>query len=183
MLADSHTHCANSYSRVPRLSGPGRPANCVRSKSRHVGFWDSAAAAAARRAAGPLGRAIQSLQGRSAEPGPLRYRLLSHIPRHFYYYYPWNCMAGCSSSRVFYETGSKSSALWVTGTKSSALFLMGTKSSALLVLCTLAAELRNGGRHPFGDCTLRMELRDSHISHSLSSILYVQYSTVPMPSS
>jgi hypothetical protein len=35
-------------------------------------FWDSAAAAAARRAAGPLGTAIQSLQGRSAEPGPLR---------------------------------------------------------------------------------------------------------------
>ena len=81
------------------------------------------------------------------------------------------------------ETWPKSSVLWVTGPKSSALFLMGTKSSALLVLCTLAAELRNGGRHPFGDCTLRMELRDSHISHSLSSILYVQYSTVPMPSS
>jgi hypothetical protein len=81
------------------------------------------------------------------------------------------------------ETGSKSSALWVTGTKSSALWVTGTKSSALLVLCTLAAELRNGGRHPFGDCTLRMELRDSHKSHLFSSILYVQYSTVPMPSS
>ena len=81
------------------------------------------------------------------------------------------------------EVGTKSSVLWITGTKSSVLFLMGTKSSVLSVLCTLPVELRNGGRHPFGDCTLRMELRDSHISHSLSSILYVQYSTVPMPSS
>ena len=71
------------------------------------------------------------------------------------------------------ETGSKSSALWVTGTKSSALFPMGTKSSALLVLCTLAAELRNGGRHPFGDCTLRIDLSDSHKSHLFSSIHYV----------
>ena len=51
---------------------------------------------------------------------------------------------------------------------------MGTKSSVLSVLCTLPVELRNGGRHPFGDCTLRMELSDSHISHSLSSILSVQ---------
>ena len=91
--------------------------------------------------------------------------------------------ASLAAAALGYETWPKSSALWVTGPKSSALFLMGTKSSALLVLCTLAAELRNGGRHPFGDCTLRMELRDSHISHSLSSILYVQYSTVPMPSS
>ena len=81
------------------------------------------------------------------------------------------------------ETRVKSSVLLLMGAKSSVLFLMGTKSSVLLVLCTLAVELRNGGRHPFGDCTLRMELRDSHISHSLSSILYVQYSTVPMPSS
>eukprot|EP01047_Picozoa_sp_COSAG01_P013298 COSAG01_NODE_620_length_14784_cov_49.916718_3_plen_124_part_00 len=58
---------------------------------------------------------------------------------------------------VFDETWPKSSVLWVTGPKSSVLFLMGTKSSVLLVLCTLAAELRNGGRHPFGDCTLRMD--------------------------
>jgi hypothetical protein len=38
----------------------------------HGGFWASAAAVAARRSAGPLGTAIQSLQHRSVEPGPLR---------------------------------------------------------------------------------------------------------------
>ena len=80
-----------------------------------------------------------------------------------------------SASCGGWETRVKSSVLLLMGAKSSVLFLMGTKSSVLLVLCTLAVELRNGGRHPFGDCTLRMELRDSHISHSLSSILYVQY--------
>eukprot|EP01047_Picozoa_sp_COSAG01_P034206 COSAG01_NODE_2558_length_7455_cov_164.011963_5_plen_83_part_00 len=65
-------------------------------------------------------------------------------------------VAKCTETRV------KSSVLLLMGAKSSVLFLMGTKSSVLLVLCTLAVELRNGGRHPFGDCTLRMELRDSH---------------------
>jgi hypothetical protein len=44
------------------------------------------------------------------------------------------------------ETGSESSVLFLMGTKSSVLFLMGTKSSVLLVLCTLAVELRVGGR-------------------------------------
>jgi hypothetical protein len=71
------------------------------------------------------------------------------------------------------ETRSKSSVLWITSTKSSVLFLMGTKSSVLLVLCTLAVERRNGGRHPFGDCTLRIDLSDSHKSHLFSSIHYV----------
>jgi hypothetical protein len=46
------------------------------------------------------------------------------------------------------ETRSKSSVLFFISTKSSVLFLMGTKSSVLLVLCTLAVELRVGGRHP-----------------------------------
>eukprot|EP01047_Picozoa_sp_COSAG01_P086829 COSAG01_NODE_19704_length_994_cov_3.526257_1_plen_111_part_00 len=63
------------------------------------------------------------------------------------------------------------------GTKSSVLFVMGTKSSVLFVLfdlCTLAVELRDGGRHPFGDCSTvytenGAEMRDSHISHSLRS--------------
>jgi hypothetical protein len=92
-----------------------------------------------------------------------------------------DCHSICDSPIIQYrhETRVKSSVLWITGAKSSVLFLMGAKSSVLLVLCTLAVELRNGGRHPFGDCTLRMELSDSHISHSLSSILYVQYCTVP----
>jgi hypothetical protein len=46
------------------------------------------------------------------------------------------------------ETRSKStcSVLFFISTKSSVLFLMGTKSSVLLVLCTLAVELRVGGR-------------------------------------
>jgi hypothetical protein len=66
------------------------------------------------------------------------------------------------------ETRVKSSVLLLMGAKSSVLSLMGTKSSVLLVLCTLAVELRNGGRHPFGDCTLRMELVRMGHPHSSS---------------
>ena len=53
-----------------------------------------------------------------------------------------------------------------------------TESSVLCVRCTLPVELRDGRLQCVRDCTLEMELRESHFCHSLSSILCVQFISV-----
>ena len=64
------------------------------------------------------------------------------------------------------------------GTNSSVLYRQWSKISVLCVRCTLPVELRDGRLHCVRDCTLEMELRESHFSHSLSSVLCVQFISV-----
>ena len=74
---------------------------------------------------------------------------------------------------VVYFIGSVQKVVYFIGSS-----VLCTESSVLCVRCTLPVELRDGRLHCVRDCTLEMELRESHFSHSLSSVLCVQFISV-----